>query len=51
MGITKGVVIIGLSGNARDVFTGMGQSAGMNDYVVRKNESESERERERGKWY
>ena len=34
MGIAKGVVIIGLSGNARGVFSEMGQSAGMNDYVV-----------------
>ena len=30
----KGVVIIGLSGNARGVFSEMGLSAGMNDYVV-----------------
>ena len=34
MGIAKGVVIIGLSGNARDVYSEMGQSAGMDDYVV-----------------
>ena len=38
----EGVVIIGLSGNARDVYSEMGQSVGMDDYVVSKN-----RERER----
>ena len=34
MGIAKGVVIIGLSGNARGVYSEMGHSAGMDDYVV-----------------
>ena len=31
------VIIIGLSGNARDVYSEMGQSVGMDDYVVSKN--------------
>ena len=32
---SSNVVIIGLSGNAREVFSEMGESVGMNDYVVR----------------
>ena len=40
------VVIIGLSGNARGVFSEIGASAGMNDYVVSIEEEEEEERRD-----
>ena len=49
MGIAKGVVIIGLSGNARGVYSEMAHSAGMDDYVVSRREGRKREEIRRQK--
>ena len=49
MGISKGVVIIGLSGNARGVYSEMGESAGMDDYVVSNRRRRRKKRREEKK--